>query len=303
MADPFQIIVSIVVFAAVLLLVWTLFRFPVRIEPPVQRKVAAALGLEQRQTIFENPVTAPVLAAAFGVSRRLEIPGLRGRVRRDLDASGNPDGYSVDEYLALCIVAAGLTMLGGAIFTWVLAGRVMPMLVMVLTLIGWFAPLWSLRATANARLRRISNKLPYTLDLIALMMGSGSTFTEAVETIIRDEPEDDFNQELRIAAAEIELGAPRAAALLNLVQRIPIESLQSVVGAINQTEQLGTPLSTILSVLARMMRAHRSVRAEKLAASAGLKIIAPTILILGAAILALFGPLIITFVTGGFSFE
>lgn len=167
--------------------------------------------------------------------------------------------------------------------------------------LGFAAPLWSLRSSAKARMRRISKKLPYTLDLIALMMSAGSTFTEAIEAIIHDDPQDDFNQELRFAIAEMEMGITRAAALENITQRVPIDTLLSVVGAINQADRLGTPLSTILSVQAQMLRMYRSIRAEKLAASAGLKILLPTLLVLIAALLTLVGPIIIQIVRGDFT--
>jgi tight adherence protein C len=145
---------------------------------------------------------------------------------------------------------------------------------------------------------RIARQLPYTLDLIALMMGAGSTFTEAIQTIIREDPEDDFNQELRIVLSEIEFGTKRATALSNMAERIPMDALRSIVGAVNQAETLGTPLSEILKNQSNMLRMHRSVEAEKVSASASLRILVPTMLILVAVVIFLFGPLIIRWMRG-----
>ena len=135
--------------------------------------------------------------------------------------------------------------------------------------------------------------MPYTLDLIALMMQAGSAFSEAIQTMIRDDPEQDFNQELRIVLAEIEYGTRRADALRNLAERIPLDTLRSIVGAVNQAEALGTPLSEILKSQSDMIRMHRSVRAEKLSAKASLRILMPMVLILAAALFTLFGSLVV----------
>ena len=79
-----------------------------------------------------------------------------------------------------------------------------------------------LSEAATSRVGRISKKLPYTLDLVALMMAAGSTFSEAIETLIRDEPDDDFNEELALVMAEIEFGTRRSEALAHMAERIPL---------------------------------------------------------------------------------
>ena len=168
-----------------------------------------------------------------------------------------------------------------------------------MSVVGFLIPLFVLSSSATRRARRIGKQLPYTLDLIALVMASGSSFTEAVETLIRDDPEDDLNQELAFSLSEMEYGTTRAQALMNLGVRIPLDSLRSVIGAVNQAEKLGTPLSSILKVQAEMLRMHRSVRAEKLSASASLKILVPSMLILLAVVLVIGAPMIIRFIVQG----
>ena len=296
-AIVFQIIISVAVFTAVFLLIWSLFRFPVSAESSVHRRITEAMG-QQRATLFGNPVMAPLLSLSLSLTRRFDFPGVRTRVRQALDSCGNPRGYSVDEYFAIGLISGVVTGTVALVVAMALTGGSMPPLMVVMTVLGLVTPFWLLRRAARARLKRISKKLPYTLDLISLMMGAGSTFTEAIDAIIRDEPNDDFNQELRIVQAEIEFGTNRGTALRNLADRIPIETLRSIVGAIEQTERLGTPLSTILSAQAGMLRLHRSIRAEKLAASASLHILVPTMFVLAAAILTLFGPIIIRWRSG-----
>lgn len=297
--DLTQLVVTLMVFSSVFLLVWSLFRFPVVTEVPVHRRIAAAMGLIHRQTVFENRVLMPVMNLFLALATRFGFPALRDWLRRKLDASGNPNSYSVDEYLAICLASAVGLMVFMTLMFAAMVGSFDPTVAAFFLFVGFILPLMSLNSFTRKRVSRISKKLPYTLDLVALMMAAGSTFTEAIDTLIRDEPEDDFNQELRIVMAEIEFGTRRLEALRNMAERIPLETLRSIVGAINQAEAMGTPLSEILKSQSSMIRMHRSVRAEKMSASASLRILIPTMIIMAAAILALFGPLVVRRVSSG----
>jgi tight adherence protein C len=285
---------------AVFFLIWSLFRFPVPVDPPIHRILAVRLGAPPRHTVFEQTALAPVVSFLLGLSSRMAFPGLRNLIRRKLDASGNPSNYSTDEYITLCVLT-GLLMAGAgaAVLAVILGPSAIPWAVFGLGLLGFAVPLIALDQAASRRLLRIAKQLPYSLDLIALVMAAGATFTEAIETLIRDEPDEDLNQELRIVQAEIEFGSPRAAALANMANRIPLDALRSVVGAVIQAEALGTPLAVILKNQSGMLRMHRSVRAEKLSASANLRILIPSMLILIAVVLIVFGPVIVRWVKQG----
>jgi tight adherence protein C len=299
MLDPLGILVSLIVFAAVFLLVFSLFRAPEAMLPAEHRRIAEAVGAGERHTVFEQPMLARIMGLGLQLARRLTVPWLRQLVARNLDAAGNPNGYSINEYLAICVVSAaglaGVSLLLGIL----LDNRLLLVLLMLTAAVGFAVPLWVLKDQAARRLTRISMQLPYSLDLISLMMAAGSTFTEAIDTLIKDDRGDDLNQELRIVRAEIDFGTQRNQALRNLAQRIPLDSLRSVVAAVNQAEQLGTPLSNILSSQADMLRNRRSVRAEKLSASASLRILLPTMLIMIAVVLCVFGPFLIRRYTTG----
>lgn len=297
MIDPTQILVTVPLGLGIFLLIYAVFRFPVQTEPPVHRRVASAMG-SHRETFFEQPLLAPLMSLGLLMARRFTLTSLRQRIRQDLNASGNPSGYSVEEYLAICLLCT--VVLGGAAAFLELARASAAALVIVPVMagLGFGAPLWTLSLQARKRTARIAKQLPYTLDLISLVMAAGSSFTEAIQTLIRDDPDDDLNQELALVLHEIEFGTTRAAALQNMASRIPLESLRSVVGAAVQAENLGTPLSSILKLQAEMLRMHRSVRAEKLSASASLRILVPSMLILIAVVVVVFSTMLIRWVQG-----
>jgi len=286
--------ISVPLGSAFALLIWSIFRFPVASEPPVHRRLAAQLGGAAPATLFDQPGLKPLLSGLLSIARRLNNAPLRRLVHQDLNASGNPKGYSVDEQIAIALFAACVGALVG-IAAMIALRDPDPLLLVAGAVVGGAIPLINLHNEAQARVLRIGKQLPYTLDLIALLMQAGSNFTEAVETVIRDEPDSDLNQELRIVLTEVDFGSDRARAMAEMARRIPLENLRSVVTAVNQADSLGTPLASILSVQAQVLRMQRSVRAEKLSASASLRILLPTMLILAAAMIVFMGPILMQY--------
>ena len=292
MIDLSQIIVSLVLGGSVFFLVWALFLYPVPTQPPIHRRFAQAMGTGKRQTLFEQRLISPLMSLALTAAHRFSFAPIRKRIAQDLDASGNPNGYSVEEYVAICLFTAVSTGLASILVAVLFLGDFDPFIGVIMMVVGFVLPMWTLHNSAMARLMRITKKLPYTLDLIALLMEAGSNFNEAVATLIRDEPDDDLNQELHLVQLEMDFGSTRWAALSNMAQRIPLDTIRSIVGAVNQASTLGTPLSVILKSQSGMLRMYRSVRAEKLSASASLRILIPSMLILLAVVLVVFGPVI-----------
>lgn len=292
-----QILLSILVFLGVAAPIYAIFGSPAPAEPAAHRRLAAAMD-HARQTIFEQPFLRPVMYVGILLARRVRLASLRNRIRQDLHAAGNPSGYAVEEYIAICLITALSLALATGLLEMLLRTGLVFITVPFMAAIGFYAPLYALGDAASRRTARIAKQLPYTLDLVSLVMSAGSGFTEAVETLIRDNPDDDLNQELHLALSEISFGTPRAQALTHMAGRIPLDSLRSVVGAINQADRLGTPLADILGLQAEMLRMHRSVQAEKLSASASLRILIPSVLILLAVVVIVFAPLVIRFMQG-----
>ncbi len=292
-----QIAASVAVFLGVFMPVWVLFRYPVSSETPAHRRIARAMGAD-RATMFEQPVIGPLLAGLSELTGKIYLPGLRAKVRQDLDGSGNASGYTVEQYLTLCLLSAIVAALLGGTAEVLLGGGLLLLVVPFFVAIGFYLPLLILSNARQKRVIKVAKQLPYTLDLIALVMQAGSGFTEAIEALIRDDPEDDLNQELRLALSEMQFGTSRQQALENLAARVPLETLRSVVAAVNQAEALGTPLADILKTQADMLRNLRAVTAEKKSASASLRILVPSMLVLAAVVLVVFGPIIIRFTRG-----
>jgi len=289
---------SVTGFATVVVGVVGLFGHTGRTEISPQRQIAIAAGAADRRTVFESEILAPVMWLLGQLAEKLSMPRFKQRLRATLIAAGSPSFYTAEEYLALSMlwgVAAAaalglLNLLALGSFSLVSAG--------IGLVLGLATPLYYIHDVARRRVRHIARHVPYSLDLIALAMGAGSTFTEAVRTVVREAPNDPLNVEFGAVLAEMDLGTTRRQALANLADRVPLDSLRSIVASIMQAEDLGAPMGQVLRNQSSLLRRHRSVRAEKLAALASVRILIPSLLILLSVVLTVFAPVIIRAIRG-----
>jgi len=297
--DPWDLGLSVGIFASVFMLVVAVFSQPGEIRMSPQREAALATGAADRKTVFEQTLIRPIMWILLMLAHRLAMPRLKDWLRRKLVAAGSPNYYTPEEYLALgmlvgLVLACLLEMLHV-----MLVGDLSPVTIVAGIGFGIALTLYQVHNAATKRISLIAKRVPYALDLIALAMGAGATFTEAVRSVVRDDTEDPFNAELRAVLAEIELGTTRRQALQNLSDRVPLDLLRSIVASIIQAEELGTPLAEVLHSQATLLRMQRTVRAENSAAVASVRILVPSLLILMSVVLAVFAPAIVRMIRGG----
>ena len=295
-----QVALSVGMFVAIFMFVRALLSHPGKVTVSPQREAALATGHTDRRTLFEKPVARLFMWPLLAMAHRLAAPNLKRKLQGTLVAAGSPEYYTPEEYLAVAmfngcvagvvLVLTWLLLSGGTIslFAFCLGGGV-----------GFVLTLVQISDRAKKRLLQISKQIPYSLDLIALAIGAGATFTEAVQTVVRERGDDPFNVELKALLAEMDLGTTRRRALENMSARVPLDPLRSIISSVVQAEELGTPLSEVLHSQANLLRLHRSVKAENAAAVASVRILVPSLLILMAVILALFAPAVLKGIRGG----
>ncbi len=297
--DPWTLALSVAMFLSVVLLVYGLFSQPGRIEMSDQRSAALATGHTDRKTLFENPALRPVLWLLLTLAHRFNSPQLKRWVREQLIAAGSPKYYTSEEFLALSLFTGLVMGIILEVLYFASFGQWGGVALGMGLVLGTVLSIVQLHDMASKRVRLIQRRVPYALDLIALAMGSGATFTEAVRTVTREKTDDPFNVELRTLLAEMDLGTTRRQALINLSARIPLDSLRSIVASVVQAEELGTALGDVLHDQATLLRLQRSVRAENLAARASIRVLIPCLLLVIAVILMVFGPAIVRALQGG----
>lgn len=231
-----------------------------------------------------------------------ELPGrrlgaLRDQVRLDLTRAGEPG--NADRFIAQSVLEGIALGLGFLLFFSLVSGGAMALLGLtggVFHAFGLRPHL--LRSRATERLGRISRRLPYAIDLAALVLGAGGTPREALELIARQET-DPLAEEFTRALAEMQSGSPQHKALSDMADRLQLEDLSILVVAINRGESTGAPLAKALETQAEVFRYRRLQRAERLAVEAPVKMMFPNMLIMMSVLLLVLGPVIVQLVRDG----
>ncbi len=155
-----------------------------------------------------------------------------------------------------------------------------------------FYPLIALRVfngKSTLRLNQIRRRLPFAVDLLALMMEAGAGFMEALATVVNENAGHPLGEELARALRQVQMGRPRSEALELFAERVKDDDVKDFVFSVNNGEKLGTPLSRILRSQAETMRMKRSQWAEKDSAEAQVKMVFPGMIVMVACMLIVLG--------------
>ena len=159
-----------------------------------------------------------------------------------------------------------------------------------------YAPPMVLKRMIKARHIRFMQALPDVLDLLMICAESGLGLDGALVRVAREfrrfMPE--MTDELQLTALELGFLPNRREALMNLLKRVNIPSMRSLINTLVQTERYGTPLVQALRTLAAEMREERMMKAEEKAAKLPAIMTIPMIVfILPSMFLVLIGPAIV----------
>lgn len=218
----------------------------------------------------------------------LKIDNFRNNAQKKLTAAGNPFGWDPDEFLAI----KELSAIGLFLAFWLASKSFL--LSLMLLIIGFFLPdLW-LNERIIRRKRNIVKELPYFIDMLTLSVEAGLDFGAAMNKIIQKSPSTSLIEELKQVQEEIRVGSTREDALRNLARRIDVQEITSFTSVLIQTDNMGSPLGTILRTQSEQMYLTRFLRAEKIAHEAPVKILFPLIVFIFPVIfIVLFGPVIL----------
>jgi tight adherence protein C len=220
-------------------------------------------------------VRAPVGTSALG---RLGLwlsnsPAIGAQELARVRALLREAGIAAPGAAPLALAVKALLALGGPLaFPTALAqsGELVIALVAALavTLIGWRLPDLALGVLRRRRREAIERGLPDALDLLVICGEAGVGLETALDRVATEmaTAHPALGAELSIAAAEMRVLSDRYTALLNLADRVPLDSLRSVLTTLIQTLRYGTPLGQALRTIAAELRTLRIARFEEKAA-------------------------------------
>jgi tight adherence protein C len=235
-------------------------------------------------------------------NRRFMWPGYEARMRRRLIRGGEPHGYKPEDIMGLQEIGFAVGLVFGlvlmATFKFNLAWS------LAVALMGMVYPLIWVNDQVTKRHLQISRALPYNLDLLTLSVEAGLDFTAALAKVVEKGKGGPLRDELQLVLKQTKMGKTREESLKALVARVDLPALSTFVTALIQADKMGTSLGKVLRIQSTQLRIDRTLRAEKLANEAPVKMLFPLIAcIFPTVFMILFGPIVFAFmfgdVTGG----
>lgn len=214
----------------------------------------------------------------------------RNKLDEQITLAGDYLGITTDEYLAMSILSAIAGVIGGSALAVLADNYTIPI---ILGPLGAIGPYMQISGAGQDRLKNVARGLPYVVDLMALAMGAGLDFPGAVRQVVEksSNPDDPIVEEFTLILQTLNLGRTRKEALTEFAKRCPVETVKEFTGALIQAEERGNPVADVLQIQATSSRMRRSVRAEEMAAKAGVAMVGPLVLVFATIMILIMGPM------------
>ena len=234
----------------------------------------------------------PFIKRAATAIRRFTPVSVAKRLDKELGYAGSPDGWDAERVLAAKVFAL-FGGIGGGLLLGKIAGFAPVQglaLAVILAIVGWYVPEWSLRAKSGRRQDLLQRALPDALDLLSITVEAGLAFDAAIDRVAQ-QAGGPLGEEFNRVITEMRIGTSRADALRGLGDRTTVPELRSFVLAMVQADVFGISVARVLQVQAAEMRSKRKQRAEERAQKVPVKIIFPVLAcIFPAMFLVILGP-------------
>ncbi|WP_067967915.1 type II secretion system F family protein [Nocardiopsis trehalosi] len=232
----------------VVLIAWGFLLMRSQTQVAAQVSVARKRSGDQDGTFILHRITeligGPFLASIQPLVSEDRIDGIQRRI----DAAGRPENLTVERYLKR---KAGEVLLYGPLsILFLLNGQAMFALV-ILSFVALTDA--SLHTQASKRQDQVQRQLPDFLDVLAVTVGAGLSFRQALSRVAESMP-GVLADEFRLVLQQMDLGTSRRDAFYALRARNSNESLGRFVTALQQAEELGAPLADALMTISQDMR-------------------------------------------------
>jgi tight adherence protein B len=198
-------------------------------------------------------------AVVASIARAIEGQDLNSRMATDLaraDLKMKPA-----EYLLFWAITPIFFVFAAFLLGFLFPGFRNPVALVVVFLLGLYAPRFYLTRRQNGRLRQFAEQLPDTITLLANSLRAGSSFLQGMELVTR-EARPPISEEFGRVVREMQLGVALQPALNNLARRVSSEDLELMVTAIQIQSQVGGNLATVLDAIAHTIRERIRIYGE-----------------------------------------
>lgn len=236
------------------------------------------------------------------LGRRLPIfnTAQRREMRGQLMSAGYRQAGALPVLMGASIAVGLIVVLIVAIVAWPRFGEGATLIkllsVVVALYLGAMVPRIVLDKLVKRRQLAIANNFPDALDLMVVCANAGLGLNAIILRVAQEieflAPE--LADELSLTAAQMQVSGDTAQVLLEMADRIGMDSVRSLASTLNQSRQYGTPISEALRVLASSERTARRMRTEEAAGKLATKMTLPMmIFILPTVLLIVGGPAVL----------
>ena len=251
------LILSVLVFVAVLLLLEGAYLLWKSYKGPETKKIASrlrALSASRDNSTQTHLLKQRMLSEVPLIERFLLTIARAQRLDKFILQAGLE--WTVSRLLLSCAVlglVAGLLLIYGLQQSFLVSGLVGAFFA--------FTPLLYVIHQRNKRLDKFERQLPEALDLITRALRSGHAFSSALQ-MVGDEMTDPIAGEFHIVHDEVNFGVSLQQALMNLSERIPLTDLRYFIVSVLIQRDSGGNLTEVLGNLSRLIRERLKLMAK-----------------------------------------
>jgi Flp pilus assembly protein TadB len=143
---------------------------------------------------------------------------------------------------------------------------------------------------ASKRQTKIDNEFPFYLDLSVMALGAGAKVEDTFDLYTADRTPTPLSEELNLVSGELKASVPFIDAMLNFNGRTQAFSVERTVTEIVNSREAGTPVAQVMNIAAKDLREARTNNAEQMGEKLKSKIILPSMMMAGSAMLLILGP-------------
>ena len=227
------------------------------------------------------------------------VPGPVATVGRALDALAEDDWRPAEYVAARLLQLAPVVALAVAVAGWMSSVEVAAGVALLAVLAGPLLVASETRSRAARRVTQLRARLPYTLDLMALVLeAGGGTLFDCLRLGAVENPGHPLGDEFRRVVQGIEQGAPPGDALADVSRRLADPDVAEVALAIATSESRGLPLKDGLRSVATRLRSRRVQWLERASEQAKVHITWPAMVTMVACLLIIVAPVVIGALNG-----
>ena len=253
-------------------------------------------GLRRSDPVFR--LFQPLIQTAARFNRNVfggELPELG----RQIQAAGMSRYWLAEEYLGKLELISILLLPVYALSFVATIGGMGVLTAFIASGMTFWVMKRQIKRRAERRLILIKRRMPYLLDLLTLLMEAGSSFIHALQQAVHEFARQPVAEEFGRVLADMNMGKARSEAFDSIRRRLDDDEINSIIAAILQSEELGTPITSIFRTQAEVLRVKRSQRAEKIAGEAGGNMLLPGVLVMASTVLLILGPFVLNYVVLG----